>query len=97
MTNKTLTSALRNRWAKLTDENQHQQVRIEIAEYLTTNIHPRFEMYVDMFKVMQKYVKKGNVPREFLQIECIVTDTMCQNVINNFNNEELINQINKCL
>jgi hypothetical protein len=81
----------------MTDENHHQEVRIEIAGWLAANVHPSFVFYTKLFAVMNDCIKERFVPHEFLNVECATTDAMLEELYNEYGSKQLVKQINKCL
>lgn len=92
-----LSKELQQRWYKMTDENYHQEVRIEIAGWLAANVHPSFIFYAKLFSAMNYCKKERFVPHEFLKVECATTDAMLEELCNEYGCKRLVKQINKCL
>ena len=88
----------KEQWSRMTDENNHQIVRVQIAEWLYENVNKCFGMYVAMYFDMYRYNHElHNIPRRFLEIECAVTDAMLKELEEDFKQPELAKDINECL
>lgn len=92
-----LSKELQKKWFEMTDNNEHRQVRQEIAEYLTQNVHPSFIMYAKLFAVMQDYIEKQQIPVEYQKVECDTTDAMLKELYDYYDCKMLVVQINRCL
>ena len=96
-----LSQGLLEQWAKMTDENQHIEVRIEIANFLA-EYDKSFELYSNIFEVLKSHkdiatkVRGYNINTDWLGNECAVTNPMFEDIKKIFGKkvEELIT---KCL
>ena len=88
-----ITSAQLMRWAQMTDENYHAEVRYEIARFLA-----QFSYYFDIYEHM--FLSYMNFAEEKLRgnfgVLCSLTDSMFEEIRKEFG-EEVADKISKCL
>lgn len=90
-------------WAELTDINQHELVREEIAKYLAEHFVTQFAIYQELFHTLRTSVEQkgfmlcgGPNQVDELKVECVLTDSMMTDV-ERLLGTECAESINHCL
>jgi hypothetical protein len=93
-----VTEELLKKWADMTDNNEHIEVRIEIAKFfkidkINDDAYPGWEVLsaFETEKKLHEYHKCGN-----LSAECIVTRVMFNMIAHKYG-QEISDKVSKCL
>jgi len=73
------------KWAMMTEDNEHGEVRVEIAEWFQSTKewkeNCRVRDYVDSFKYIISVQKKEHyLPHELCEARCILTHSMIEDI-----------------
>lgn len=97
-----ISSRLLDKWADMTENNEHIEVRIKIAQHIAKHFDKSFGLYVNMFKALKKQRdaviadKTYCIKVDWLGNECAVTNLMFED-IEKYYGKELAEQIGACL